>query len=565
MSDASRTPESRSVPNDQNEVIAFLSDPSAYAAKNTIRPDKVECIQTHAAMVFLAGHEAYKIKRAVKYPYLDFSTLDKRRRICLHEYLVNRVSAPEFYLGVVPIARQENGRLAIGGVGKVVEWALHMRRFQTSDILGYAFDRSPPSDEAIACLAQHIAWFHGRAPQSLTSDGDKRIGRIVDELQSVLSLTHGNLPMQSIQVLLAHCLTALQQVRVCLKLRGRRGCIRRCHGDLHLFNIVLVEGRPVLFDALEFDEELATIDVLYDLAFLIMDLDFRGFCPAANQILNHYLHHRGSELDIYGLRAMPLFLALRAAIRAMVGVERAQSINGPARQRADQDARNYLDKAISYLEPRQPRLVAIGGFSGTGKSTLASALAPRIGPSPGAIHLRSDWERKAHFGVALTERLAADTYTPEASAAVYKSLFSKARRALRAGSAVVVDATFQSAAERRAMEELGCLNRVPFTGLWLTVDKPIAVDRVRFRTGDASDATAEVVESQFAHADGSIDWQIVDASGNADATLAVAERILDATSQINRPALSVPSGSAARAGPALRTGWTPGHQATARS
>ena len=257
---------------------------------------------------------------------------------------------------------------------------------------------------------------------------------------------------------------ALRHAAAVLNERAAAGFVRRCHGDLHLNNIVLWRGRPVLFDAIEFDEELATIDTLYDLAFLLMDLDKRGQRGVANVVLNRYLWRSGAELDLHGLAALPLFLGLRAAIRAMVTAERAQQEGADASVRDRQRARDYLQAANAYLAPCPPRLIAVGGLSGTGKSTLARELAPELGPAPGAVHLRSDLERKRLHGVEATVRLAPETYTQAASDRVYAVLYEKARDVLAAGHAVIVDAVFAEPEERARIEGVAAELGVPFPG-----------------------------------------------------------------------------------------------------
>ena len=504
----------------QEDVVAFLSDPKAYWGADGMKVGQVERIQTHAAMVFLAGADAYKIKRAVTYAYLDFSTLEKRHQVCVHELAVNRVNAPEIYLGVVPITRDCNGHFAIDGPGEVMEWALHMRRFPGEDILSARFEQTPPSADVIGLLAKRIIGQHEQAARLITLAGAARIGAIIDELRTVFAATPSTLPKHIIETMIGLMQDELHAIRFCLKLRGRQGGIRRCHGDLHLGNIVLIDDKPVLFDALEFDETLATIDILYDLAFLIMDLDVRGFASQANLLLNRYLQIGQQDLAIHGLRALPLFLALRAAIRAMVAVERGQSLVGSARTQADAEARRYVDKSMGYLTPRHGRLVAIGGYSGTGKSTLARSLAPEIGPFPGAIHIRSDIERKAMSGAGETQRLAPSAYTPESHAKVYDRLLCKARQAVRSGCSVVVDAAFLQPVERTNIETVARRAGVPFSGFWLTAEKAIAKHRVNLRQGDASDATPSVVEAQFAGGTGPVSWTHIEAGTAAEATLA---------------------------------------------
>jgi predicted kinase len=294
--------------------------------------------------------------------------------------------------------------------------------------------------------------------------------------------------------------------------------VRRCHGDLHLGNIVLRGGRPLLFDAIEFDEAIATVDTLYDLAFLLMDLDRHGQRPAANVVLNRYLWRDGDDLSLRGLQALPLFLGCRAGIRAMVTAERAAQEQSDAAERDREHARALLRAALGYLEPVPPRLVAVGGLSGTGKTTLAAALAPELGPAPGAVHVRSDLERKNLFGVDETVRLPARSYTPEASAEVYAILLRKARLALAAGQSVIVDAVYSTPEERATIEALAAELGLPFQGLWLIAGSETLVARVAARRNDASDANPEVVQQQLTWEVGALSpaWRLLDAGGSAE-------------------------------------------------
>jgi predicted kinase len=298
------------------------------------------------------------------------------------------------------------------------------------------------------------------------------------------------------------------------------------HGDLHLDNIVLWQGQPVLFDAIEFDETIATTDTLYDLAFLLMDLERRGRRLSANRVLNRYLWRARSDLDLEGLAAMPLLLGLRAGVRALVAADKVSLSGGDAEAGKRAEGQDYLAAAVCFLDPAKPRIVAVGGLSGTGKSTLAAALSPHVGPSPGAVHLRSDVERKAMLGVEETHRLGPEAYTAEANDRVYAELLRKARLAAAAGHGVVVDAVFARAEERAAFERMAAEIGVPFRGLWLTAPREVLLARVGARIGDASDATPDVVKRQLAGDVGAMSWAAVDAGGDAAQTLAAARRAL---------------------------------------
>jgi predicted kinase len=263
------------------------------------------------------------------------------------------------------------------------------------------------------------------------------------------------------------------------------------------------------------------MDVFYDFAFLVMDLLHRGLAAQANALLGSYL---GCTGDFEGLTALPLFLGIRAAIRSMVAV---QTMSGEIGDETAREARAYLDDAIGYLAPRPAHLVAVAGVSGTGKTTVSALLAPGIGRPPGAVHLRSDLERKAMFGVEPLEKLPEAAYRPEASRAVYDRLLERAEACLAAGQSAIVDATFLAEAERAAFPALARRLDVPFTGIWLTADPAVLEARVAARTGDASDADVAVLRAQLARGVGAGSWAAVDASGPPEAVTARVQALLD--------------------------------------
>ena len=426
-------------------MLAFLGDPASHDPV----PDRVDRIDTHGAVVFMAGPSVYKVKRAVRYAYMDYSTLERRHVMCLRELEINRRTAPKIYLGVVPITREADGTFAIGGGGEPVEWALHMRRFDQDALLAAMAGRNLLDADLIKTLAAAIEAFHRAASPMKNARGAGAMEEIVAELTEAFAAEPQTLDAQAFDV---PARRQLSRAQACLDARAQAGHVRHCHGDLHLNNIVLIDGEPVLFDAIEFDDSFATIDTLYDLAFVIMDLDQRGMRPEANLLLNRYLYHSGSDDDLIGLAAMPLFLGCRAGIRAMVAAQRAHL--SPTPEAAIEEARRYYEAALGYLDPGPARLIAVGGLSGTGKSTLAAALAPHIGAAPGAVHLRSDLERKTLFDAGETDRLGAEHYSSEVTAQVYDRLLDKARITLEAGRTVVVDAVFSKPYERSAAEAL---------------------------------------------------------------------------------------------------------------
>lgn len=505
----------RAKPTTQAEIIAVLSDPASYPGHPT-----VERVDTHAARIFLAGPEAIKIKRPVRYSYLDFSTPERRRQALQRELEINRPESLEIYRDVVAVVRKPDGSLALGGEGAPVEWALRMHRFDGELLLSKFAERGPLGDTLIADLARRVCAYHRRAvPQRDASLGVAAMQAVLDEVATELGKLSDVLSPGLLERFVTATHGALDKAHAVLDARACAGYVRRCHGDLHLGNIVVIGDKPTLFDALEFDEHLATIDTLYDLAFLVMDLDHRGQRTAANLLLNRYLIETGDSADIEGLAALPLFLALRAAIRAMTALQRGGA-------EGTEQAQSYLDAASTYATPTLPRLVAVGGFSGTGKSTLARALAPMLGPAPGALHLRSDVERKRLLDVPEQERLPPETYTQEMSDRVYARLLDKARLALRAGHAVVLDAVYSKPQERQAVETLASELGVPFQGLWLTAAPDILDARVTARRGDASDADARVVAEQLQRGAGVIGWPQIDAGSSSTETDAVASATL---------------------------------------
>lgn len=506
---------------DRLDVVAFLGNPTSYGGDVA----QVEIIETHASLVFLAGEHAYKLKRAVKYPYLDFSTAALRRRACAAELALNRRTAPQLYLEVRGLRRGRGGAIDWGDED-ARDWVVVMRRFDQRALLDSIAKAGALDAPLLHALAAHIADFHAAAELRPAHGGAAAMTAVTGGAVRGLRDCHaGDFAARSIDQFERDATAALRLLAPLLDTRRTGGHVRRGHGDLHLRNICLIDGRPVLFDCLEFSEELASIDVLYDLAFLLMDLEHRGHAEAANRVLNRYLDLTAEE---DGLAAVPFFIALRAAIRAQVtATAHDRGWDGGAPKAAVEDARHYLAAACAALCRSPARLVAIGGLSGTGKSTLAARLAPALGVRPGARVLRSDVLRKRHFGVAPETQLPPEAYTAPVTAAVYRTLCERAAAALAVGSSVIVDAVALMPGERRAFAALAAAAGIPFTGLWLEAPAAALASRIAGRRDDASDASTEVLGRQLQYDPGPLDWHRIDAGSGPDAAFAAARRAIE--------------------------------------
>jgi aminoglycoside phosphotransferase family enzyme/predicted kinase len=473
-------------------------------------------IDTHGASVFLDGARALKIKRAVKFPFLDYSTLEKRKAACEEEIRINQPLAPQIYHRVVAITEEPDGSMKIDGRGRPVEYAVDMSRFDESRTLDHLAKAGPLDGELASAIADAIGSSHANAP---VADGKAWIHSIPGLIDgNSAGLRRGNhFEATAIDQLGEACHRAFLRVRATLEERAHHGFVRRCHGDLHLANIVLIDRQPVLFDAIEFDAQMATVDVLYDLAFTLMDLLSYDQTVAANAVLNQYLIDAPAE-TLDALAALPLFMSIRAAIRAQVALARLTRYDSDGPEILN-EAHRYFDLALALIHPPVPRLIAVGGLSGTGKSVLARALAPTVAPQPGAVVLRSDVIRKQLFQVGHTERLPPSTYRPDVTVRVYEMLMQRARQVLAQGHSVIVDAVFARESERNDLAAVAQACGVALNGLFLIADLSTRQARIGGRRDDASDATQEVAALQERYNIGHVGWATIDASGTPGQTL----------------------------------------------
>ncbi len=482
-----------SIPAAQREVAALLRARSG-----------AEPVETHISLVFVGADTVWKLKKAVRLPFLDFTAIEARRHFAMRELELNARAAPGMYRDVVPVLRREHGGLTLGepGGGEVVDWVLRLAPVPKTDFLDAVAARGGLHDPLLDAVADGVAAFHAGLPPAERQNPAGAMRAIAEG--NVKAARDAGLPADRVEAWRAGCTAALDRIADWQRARAEGGFIRRAHGDLHLGNLCLWQGAPVPFDALEFDEAMATIDLAYDLAFLLMDIDHRVGRGQANRVLNRYVARTGDAGLTPGL---PVFLSLRAFIRAHVEAKRG----------CHAEAAAYLDKAVGYLDLQPAIIVAVGGLQGTGKTTLARALAPALGNAPGALVLRSDDIRKRRGGVPPEAPLPAEAYEGEVSAAVFAELAAAAREATRGGHVVIADATFLALDTRAAIEAAARGAGVPFIGLWLDAPLPELEQRISARGPDASDATVAVLRAAAGACPGAGGWETIDACFRARA------------------------------------------------
>jgi hypothetical protein len=467
-----------------------------------------EVIETSCARIHLAGEVAWKIKRPVRFAFLDFSTPEKRRWALERELSFNRRWSGDIYRAVRAVTRRD-GAFAIEGDGEPVEWLLVMRRFDPDAVLANQ-PRSVDGPLAEA-LGRLIARMHIDAPVAPGNSGLGAYGFTVAANEAALADPASHLDRVALEPVIAATSAGRDALTPLLRTRLTEGYARHCHGDLHLGNILLEDERPVPFDCIEFNDTLSRMDVLYDVAFPIMDLVVRDNTRAANRLLNAYFDEaaRGFAAGLWrGLRALPQFLAVRASVRAHVS---ASTGDGAA-------AAHYLAAAQNFLIVPAPRLIAIGGRSGTGKTHFARILAPLLPGAPGAVILRSDEIRKRLMGAAALDPLPKTAYAPAMDERVYADMLQLAATVLAAGRSVILDATFLAPEARERAEVVAARLGAPFSGAWLEGEPEILRARVAARRGDPSDADVAVLERQLARDAGRVTWRALDIQSDLDAS-----------------------------------------------
>lgn len=480
-----------------NPLIDSLQDPALYDHPVT----RFQLIETHVSWVILTGHYAYKIKKPVDFEFLDYSSLDKRHYYCQEELRLNKQWAPEIYCGVLAIygtAAQPN----LIGEGEVIEYAVKMREFPQSTLFSRLLVDQGLSFPLMDELAKRIATFHRRAKQALAENEFGTPGHVhapviqnFDQIRPLLSEVEDLLQLDNIS---RWAEQQYQRLHGVFAQRKAQGFIRECHGDIYLNNIILWEGRPVIFDCIEFNDDFRWTDVMADIGFLAMDLEDNQQPEFAHQLINTYLKQSG---DYFGLTVLPYYQAYRAVVRAKVALFQLFSPGLTEQQKVGikTSYRSYMALAERYTQPSQKALLLCHGFSGSGKSTLAQEVMHHFG----AIHISSDIERKRNAGLAFTadskSGINQNLYSPENTEKTYRHLVQLAELILQAGYPVVIDATCLQAYQRDLFAAVAQRLAIPFTILSCQAPPAFLQQAIIQRAAlqqDASEADLTILEMQ---------------------------------------------------------------------
>jgi uncharacterized protein len=464
----------------------------------------VQLIQTHISFVLLTGKFAYKLKKPVNFGFLDFSTLEQRQFFCHEELRLNRRLAPDLYLEVLPIY-QTKSDYSLTKKGEIAEYAVKMRQFEQSNLLINLFEAGMITEAQIIDIGKQLAKFHSTAAtnEHISSFGSAEAVRLVAE---------DNYQSTSKYIGIAQTQSQYEETRAYTEKffaansklfsdRQKQGKIKECHGDLHLKNICLYEGKVQIFDCIEFNEPFRNSDVVYDASFLAMDLEFRGRPDLANLFLNTYIEQSG---DYGALLLMPLYLSMRAYIRAKVTSFLLDDPNIPAdvKESAKTEAAAYYHQAWKYTQPKHGSIVMMSGLSGSGKSTIARTLAQKID----GIQIRSDAIRKHLAGIELSDRGNSEIYSQEMTDKTYTTMIEYGVRLAKAGFTVILDAKFDRVSLREqafyyAIDQFKWDEVIPLKILYCRADTETITQRLLDRAAnnnDIADATVDLIPSQQA-------------------------------------------------------------------
>jgi uncharacterized protein len=456
----------------------------------------IELMQTHASTVLLTGEFVYKLKKPVNFGFLDYSTLAKRQHFCQEELRLNQRGAKELYIEVVSIAKQDD-RYQLGDNGEIVDYAVKMVQFPQANLLSNMFESGRLAPEDLEEMGRVVAEFHSRARTDEYISSFGQIERIKASIDNNYRQTEKYIDraqtQQQYTETKAYTDRFLSEHERLFVDRIAGGFIRECHGDLHLRNICRWHNRILLFDCIEFNEPFRFVDTMYDVAFVVMDLEARGGKDLANRFLNTYAEQTG---DWVGLQVLPMYLSRQAYVRAKVTsflLDDAH-ISSQDRTTAAQTAGDYYRQAWEYTRSHQGRIMMMAGLSGAGKSTLGKQIAREVN----GVHLRSDAVRKHLGGIPLLAKGDGSLYTPAMTAQTYQQMLELAGKLTARGFTVILDAKYDRQSLRAAVVDLATTGEIPLQIVYCTAPESVLSERLAHRTGDITDATVDLLASQKA-------------------------------------------------------------------
>ncbi|MDF5706787.1 MAG: AAA family ATPase [Nostoc sp. S4] len=477
-------------------LIKQMLQPGFYPHKVT---EPIELIQTHISYVLLTGDYTYKLKKPVNFGFLDFSTLEKRQHFCQEELRLNQRGAGELYLEVLPITLAGE-QYQLGGTTETVEYVLKMRQFPQDSLLSSLFEQGKLNETHLDDLGQVVAQYHAQAQ---TNDYIRGFGEVPnvraafdENYQQTEKYIGGPQTQVQFRETKEYTDKFFAERSELFASRIHNDYIRECHGDLHLKNIALWHDKILLFDCIEFNELFRFVDVMYDVAFTVMDLEVGGRKDLGNVFLNTYIEQTG---DWEGLQVLPLYLSRQAYVRAKVTSFLLDDASVPAKvkEQATKTATDYYKQAWEYTKPKQGQLIMMSGLSGSGKSTTARLLARQLG----AIHLRSDAVRKHLGGIPLWEKGGDNLYTPEMTQKTYTRLLSLGIILTNQGFSVILDAKYDKQHLRQEAIAQATKQQIPLQIIQCTAPLEVLQERLNNRTGDIADATADLLDSQLKQAE----------------------------------------------------------------
>jgi aminoglycoside phosphotransferase family enzyme/predicted kinase len=477
-------------------LIQQMLQPGFYPHEVT---ESIQLIQTHISYVLLTGEYAYKLKKPVNFGFLDFSTLEKRQHFCQEELRLNRRGAAELYLEVLPIS-QVGEEYQLAGAGKAVEYVLKMRQFPQETLLSSMFDAGTLESAHLEELGRVVAVYHEKADINdyIRSFGEvTQVRTAIDEnYQQTAKYIGGPQTQVQFEETKAYSDRFFTEQQELFTQRIQGNFIRECHGDLHLRNIALWQEKMLVFDCIEFNEPFRFVDVMYDVAFTVMDLEARHRQDLGNAFLNTYVEQTG---DWEGLQVLPLYLSRQAYVRAKVTSFLLDDPGIPVevKQEASKTAADYYKQAWEYTKPRQGQLIIMSGLSGSGKSTTARYLSRQLG----AIQIRSDAVRKHLTGIPLTERGGDEIYTPEMTQKTYRRLLDLGIILAKQGFSVILDAKYDQQQLRQEVIQQSQVNNITLKIIQCEAPLEVLQQRLKSRIGDIADATADLLTSQVEKAE----------------------------------------------------------------